>query len=171
MENNAAKNGLMAGLVIAVISLVAFFIEQRLFFGTAVTLLSIAAYAFFMVSSAKTERENNEGFLSWQQALKPTFLTLVIGAIFVTLFCYAMFEFIDPSLYVTEKDVAIEGVEMANEALGIEMDDEMLEAIEDKDMTFGASRILQELATRFIFGFILAAIISAIVKKDPPEMV
>lgn len=171
MENHSVKNGIVAGLLVSVASLVAYFIGPRVFMGPIVQYGLLIVYIFFMYQSAQAEKESLGGYMTWGQALKPTFLTYAIGSAIAIIFTYVMYNFVDTTLIETQREVAMEAMEGMSGLLGEEGVEAALEALEEQEFAFTIPQATLGWAMGLIFGFIISAILSAIVKKDPPEMV
>lgn len=167
MENNGVKYGLLAGLGVVVYTLVLYLVNDTLIFGWA-SMLGMVIYIACMYKAGVDERSENGGFITFKEALKPTFLTYVIGSLIATIFTYLLFTVIDPGLMDLQNEIAAERIQSMSGMLGEEGVEEALKRLEEQ----GAMKISDTAlgyAMMLIFGFVIAAIISAIVKKKRPE--
>lgn len=173
MTNHGVQNGLFAGLVGVVLYLLYWFINPDLLFNMTLGLIvGLGVYAYFMWRAGSATKEDNSGYLTFKQALKPTFLTFVVGSLIAVIFTYVLYNFIDPTLNDMLQEKSIEMAEKAAKMFGA--DDEALEQIreqvEAKGVSMSIGQIIQQYLVGLIFpGFILALIVSAIVKKNPPQ--
>lgn len=165
------KWGVIAGLAAVVISLVGYLVSPR-FFVTWASWLGFAAFIFCMVKAAAEDKEAMGGYMSWGEALKPTFLTFVIGSLISSIFIYLMFNFVDASLVDVQKEIAIDAIEQLSGFLGEDGLEAAIDALDQQSFDMTMSTTLLGYAFGLILpGFPLAAIISAIMRKKRPDMV
>ncbi len=103
-----------------------------------------------MVLASRKQRQLNGGSLTKQEALKTSFMVVVIAMLFFFAFIYVLFNFIDPGLIDLQKQVL--------EAAGYKV-----KSPDELKMTIGKS--LQGYAMHLIIGFILSYIVASFVKK------
>ena len=171
MENHSVKNGLYFGLASIAYTLIIYLLNPKMLFsGFTGIIVAIILTVVFMVMAARAERADNEGFLSYGEALKTTFLVFVVGSLLSTIFSYSLYNYIDPSLVDQMKEAALEtSVKMA-EFFGAPEDqlDQIREEIMNQDMSMGVGRMILQWVYSLIFGFICSLIVSAFVKKSGP---
>lgn len=175
MNTPGVQNGIFAGLVSIVYSMILWFVNADLMFNfLASSVVGLVILIFFMVRAGNETKLENDGFLTFKQALKPTFLTFVVASFLSMVFMYILYTFIDPTL----NDLALEkGMEMSEKvARFLGANDEAIEQIRiegERQMEAGTQRGLGQyifgFAGSLIFGFIISLIVSAIIKKNPPE--
>lgn len=171
MENHSIKNGLIYGLASVIYSLVVYLVAPDLLFSMGISMVvGLALVIFFMVRAANAEKEDNEGFLSYGEALRTTFVVFAVGALISTLFTYVLYNFIDSSLLEVMQEQAVETAVSMAERFGAE--GEQLEEIREKameqDMSFGIGKVALNYIFACIFGLIISLIVSAFVKKNSP---
>lgn len=166
MDNNGVKYGLLAGLGVIVYTLILYLVDDKMLFGWA-SMLGMAIYLGCMYKAGVDERHTNGGFLSWKEALKPTFLTYVLGSLLATVFTYLLFAVIDPGLMDVQNAIAAERIQQMEGMIGEEGVEEAMKRLEEQG-TMRLSDTMLGYAFMLIFGFIFAAIISAIVQKKRP---
>ena len=172
LNHPALKWGLIYGLFFIVTNTIYQFVAPKMIFtGTLTTILSFAVPIFCMVMAGREIKAMQEGFLSFGEALKNTFLVWAIGSLLSLLHQYFQVNFIDPSLIEVQKEVVAETGQWMADMFGMneEMQDEMteqLEAAADEldNQTFGQA-ILGWLGG-CILGLIISLIVSAIIKKS-----
>lgn len=167
MENNGVKYGLLAGLGVVVYTLILYLVDDVLMFGWA-SMFGIFIYIACMYKAGVDERNQNGGFLTFKETLKPTFLTYVIGSLIATIFTYLLFTVIDPGLIELQNEIAAERIQSMSGMLGEEGVEEALKRLEEQE-SMKISDTALGYAMMLIIGFVIAAIISAIVKKNRPE--
>jgi small-conductance mechanosensitive channel len=173
MTNHGVQNGIFAGLVGVVLYLLYWFINPNLLFNMTLGLIvGLGVYAFFMWRAGSATKEDNSGYLTFKQALKPTFLTFVIGSLIAVIFTYLLYNFIDPTLNDLLQEKSIEMAEKAAKMFGADEEalEQIREQVEAKGVSMSIGQIIQQYLVGLIFpGFILALIVSAIIKKNPPQ--
>lgn len=168
MKNAGIKYGLFYGGLSVAVFLVGYLINKRMLFSPGFgPIISFVIPIICMVIAARKTRESQDGFMSFGEALSPTFLTYVVGSLIFTLFHYVMNHMIDPSLLDIGKEVAIEAIDKLSGMLSMDEDqlDMMKDAVEEGESGLGS--VLMGWAFSLIIpGFIIAAIMSAIMKKN-----
>lgn len=175
MKNHGVRFGVYYGLFSILFTLVLYLVNPSLMFDMKIgTISSILIAAIFMYLAGKAEKADNAGFLSFGEALKPTFLTYVIGSALGVLFMYILMNFIDPSLLDLQKEVAMQMVENMGKMLKAneESMEQMREQAEASQQGFGiGTAIYTWMVSLILPGIIIALIISAIIKKNPESTV
>jgi len=169
MNNVGFKNGLFYGASAVGLYLVGYLINKRMLFSPGFgPIISIVIPILFMVLAARATRQNQEGVMTFGESLSPTFLTYVIGSLIFTLFSFVMSHMVDPSLLDISKEVAIEAIDKVAGMLGLSGDelDEMKDAVEEGANASIGTTLMGWAFSLILPGFIIAAIISAIMKKN-----
>ena len=165
--NSGVKNGIILGIVYLIFSQVCYMINPKWILN-GVAFFGYVFVIIFMYRSAVEEKRKNEGYLSFGEALKVTFVTYIIGTLFYTIYFYLMFNVFDPSLQETMREVSIETAESFAKMLGggEEQLDMMHEQLESQEIQMTFSVMFLNYLIGLIFpGFVLALVISAITKK------
>ncbi len=163
------KYGLILGLISSVLAAVNY--SAKLFTNpvatNAITGLSFAIMIGAFVLACREFKAQNEGFMRLGQGFMTGFWASIISSIISAVFTYVWLTFIDPTVTDAIKENAMAG--MAKQGL----DDEQIEQSLSM-MGFMFSPIFTVGAILIggpIFGAIIAVIVAAIMKKDPPEFV
>jgi len=170
MNNTGVKNGLFFGAATVALYLVIYIINKRLLFSPVFgPMVSLVIPIVFMVLAAKATRNNQEGVMTFGESLSATFLTFVIGSLIYSAFSYLMTNIIDPSLLEIGKEIALEALDKVSGVFGMSEDqlDQMREAIEDGGGNGFANTAIAWAFSLIFPGFIIALIISAIMKRNP----
>ena len=168
MDNVAIKNGVILGVVWIIFNLLVYLIDPLMIGSWQIHFMYIIAVVF-MWKSATGEREANEGLLSFGEGFKASLLTLMIGLLLGLLFRHILMTLIDPALPDLIKESALEKMDELREMSFFSDDqvDEMIEAVEEQDMT---PSIVGTLGT-FLFYLLVpyiptALLIGAFAKKE-----
>jgi hypothetical protein len=115
------------------------------------------------------QRKSQGGFLEFSEALKVTFMILVIGSFISTVFDFILFNYIDVPFRQALTQEAAEKAERMLERLGMpqdQIDKAMDEALNKNSYSIGNQFL--GFAFRCIGLFVVALIVSAIIKKKRP---
>lgn len=170
LENPAIKNGILAGIAGSALMLLFYLIKPRMVFGLAGWTV-VALFVFLMVRAVK-EYKSHIDYMSFSEALKMSFLTYVVGNLIYTLFFFVLMNYIDPGLLDLQREISIDAIEKLSGLLGEEGTEAALDALENQDWSFGVGKALQTYFMGLIIpGFIIALIISAVMKDRKPVQV
>jgi hypothetical protein len=109
------------------------------------------------------------GYLEFAEALKTTFMILVLGALLSTLFDYILFNYIDIPFRQALMQETAEKAEQMMEKLGMPQSqiDKATEQMLNGN-NYGIGNLLLSFAFRCIGWFVIALIVSAIIKRKRP---
>ena len=168
LENPAIKNGIIAGLAGAAVTLVFYLLNPKWAL-TASSWITTALFVIMMVLSVKADKEGEE-YTSFNDALKPAFLTYVVANLLFTIFYYVLMNFIAPELIELQKEIALEAIQGMSGLLGEEGTEAAIDRIQGRDFSFGIGTAIWTFAWGLIIpGFILAAIIALFMKDKKPN--
>jgi len=174
MKNSGISNGILAGVVIIILTLILYFINKELVVSMSVGWFMMLVYAAFMLKAGLDSKAQKGGFISFGDALVPMLITYVIATFIANAFNFVLFNYIDSSLVDLQLEVAIEGIEKMRGFIGEEGADTAIEAIEEKGISVGPLQSLLGWLGSLLFPGILflfyALIVSAIIKKNDPEL-
>lgn len=177
MESNssiaAIKGGLIIGLVGIILSMLIYVVEPSLMVDWKFSLVSFGISLFLYVYIGKKYRdEEMEGFMTFGDAFKFTFIAGIIGTLLAGFFSIVLFNVIDPELPEVLTEQVLKNTESLMESFGAPAEemDKALEQIE-KDMAgkFSAGGILQGSWAWLLAAAFYALITGAIIKKKRPE--
>jgi len=166
--NVGLKYGLIAGLIITVITLLQYLGGLEMYLSP-VGYVSYLVVITMAVLAALNVRRSNEGFLEFSQALKVTFTVFVIALLIQTIFTYVLFNFIDVAFKEAVSQEVLNKTELMLKKFGASESqiDEALESERSKD-PFSARRVFLGYALVCIVAFIFCLLISLIVKRSRP---
>lgn len=174
-ESTAKKSNVLLqyGLFSAIASLLFFVVLYLLgseSFVSPLAWLSMAVPVVFAVLACLKAKRENDGFLSFREALKISFGIFVFTGIVTSLFSFILFNFIDPAFADSMKQVTIEQTQKMMAGFKVpqeEIDKAINKMISENMYSFG--KIIQSFLFGCILYFIFSLIIAAIVKKKKPE--
>ena len=139
-------------------------------FSSSVSSLGFVLLVLFAVLAARKQKQQQGGYLEFNEALKTTFQVLVIGLLLSTIFEYILYNYIDVPF---GKALAKETAERMGEAMikykmmTQEKVDEMLEESANTN-AYTVGKMFFGFALRCVGLFVVALIVSAIVKRKRP---
>ena len=167
LENPSIKNGIIAGLASSGLVLILYLINARLVLSVA-SWITTLIFIYFMVQSVKADKAIME-YMSFGDALKPSFLTYVVGNLIYIIFYFVLLNFIAPELIDMQKDIAMEAMEKLGGLMGEDAMEEALDQLEAQSFNFNFTTALWSYAWGLIFpGFIIAVVIALIMKDRKP---
>ncbi|PWG05424.1 DUF4199 domain-containing protein [Polaribacter aquimarinus] len=171
MENQANSKsiilnyGLYLGLIGVVIHLILFATGSLLEYQWINSVVSFAAMIALIIIGIKKFREANGGFISWGQGVKIGMGITMISAVIAVIYTLLFMNVIDP----TFQEQAMEVQKQAWVDAG--MTEEQIDGAVEMTQKFQTPGILSAmiLAMSAFFGFIISAIVAAIMKKSEEE--
>jgi len=168
MTNTPIIYGVFCGLALIILSLL-LYLGGLSWYMSPATFLNYIIPIVVAVLCGLRERKLQGGHMSFAHALKVTFLFFVIGSIIFTLFTFLLLNIIDVPFREALSQEAAVATEKMLEKFGAPqetIDKTVSEILSGKSYTFG--KTLLSYAFGLIFWFIVALIISAIIKKSRP---
>jgi len=171
MENQTdSKNiilnyGLYLGLIGVIIHLILFATGSLLEFQWINSLVSFVAMVALIIIGIKKFREANEGFISWGQGVKIGLGITMISAVIALVYTLLFMNFIDPTFQQQAMEL------QQQKWLDVGMTEEQIENATAMAEKFQSPGILSAiiLATSAFLGFIISAIVAAVMKKAEEE--
>jgi hypothetical protein len=183
MNNPAVKYGVYYGAVLILLSIISWLLIPSIHYPTTMkeagfgSLLSFVLVIAFLYLSLKETRHLQEGFLSFGEGLKSSFITYMIGTLIGTIFSYLLLNYIAPDLLTLQKEssiaIANDMTSWMGDLSGIpeeeleSLNDNMEAELELQDFgEFGFGTAILTWLSSLIGGLILSLIMSAIMKKN-----
>ena len=166
MGNLPVKYGLMAGGISIVFSVILYLLND----GVYLRFNIIPQYVieiYFMAYVVSIIKERNNGFISFNEAFKSSWLTYILAASIISVFTYILMNFIDSGLIEKLKEMQVEAFELTSKWLKLNEEDkekqlEILRTTNPYDL-----KSIAALPVSFLFpGAIIAVVISLIKRKD-----
>jgi hypothetical protein len=173
VESSSSKNlGVIYGLInggVAIVFTVILYLGGAKMFVNPIAYLGTVLPIVVCVIGVLQIRKQHGGYLEFAEALKASFLILVIGSLLATLFHYILFNFIDVPFREALAQETAQKAEQLMRKFGApeeKIDKAVEETLSKNNYTIG------KLLLGFVFGciwwFIVALIVSAIVKRKRP---
>lgn len=160
--------GLLAGLSLIVFLLIMYLTGIDSFLSPAAWLGYVIIITFAVLAGLKQRKENG-GFLEFSQALKVTFSVFAIGFLLQTIFSYILLNFIDVSFREALTQRTMEKTEEMLRKFGASEDTiEQTIASANSTNSYSIGNQLLGYGIMCIVFFIIALIISAIIKRNRP---
>jgi hypothetical protein len=172
-DNTSQKNiaplyGLINGGVSVVIT-VCLYLGGVKAFMSSLSWIGLAAPIVVCVLGGLQLRKLQGGYLDFGEALKTTFLILVLGALLSTIFDYILFNYIDVPFRQALMQETAEKAELMMEKLGMpqsQIDKATEQMLNGNNYSMG--NLFLGFAFRCIGWFVVALIVSAIIKRKRP---
>ncbi len=170
MEKSFVKWGLYLGLAAVILSFGLYMIDVTLMVSGWVSLISYALIITFMILSARQERSERDGYLTYGQAVINSLGVSVIYTIITISFTGLLYNVIDPELPETLKTITIERMASTMESFGMaEADiDKAIEATEARDFKQDFRALATGALVLIAINFVIGLIVSIFTRKNPP---
>jgi len=168
MKNIAIKYGIIGGITGAILMLVLWFVSPRSFLSYHYYMGAVVIM-FFMYKSAADVRALYGGYISFGEVFKPLFITFVIGTFIFALMQFLMYNVIDPGLIDLQREMVQEALDKMSQMIdNEEFTEKMEEALDENNFDLSFFKIMRSWVFSLIWGAIISAIMSAIMKKREP---
>lgn len=169
MENPSVKYGLLGAGVLIVFYLLLWVLDPMYYFKWSWLSFFIIIYIIYL--AIKEARIISDGFISFADAFKTSFITMVIVSAITLVFSILLFKVIDPGLAEVQKQFSIEFTENMLNLFGAgDMSDEILDQVEDQDYSISIRSMILGYFTGLIWWAILSAIMALIMKRKDPTL-
>ncbi len=161
--------GLITAASMILFILALYWAGPKVFVGQ-IAFLSYAIVIALGATAALVQKKANNGWLSFQEAVRICFTVFVLGLAARTLFPWLLVNVIDPHFKLLVKPEMIANAERGYRSLGVPEDTvrQQIEAMKT-DEPFPLSSMLLLLAMTMIVYFLMALLIAAVVKRKPDE--
>lgn len=173
-NNQGLKYGLIAALVAINITCFAYIINKALLLNMWLGLFLMGLNIVFMILAARATKKQLGGYANFKDLLGPSFLTYFISTAIATLFSgYFMYVVIDPSLIADLEEYTIQSTYEMLQRFGASdsMIEQQIDELKETDLTPTLGKTVLGIMFSSILGFIIAAIIALIMKKNKPLLV
>ncbi len=174
MTNHGIRFGILCGVVSIVLVYIAYFINPEYIYSYILTMLAHPIFhVVCMVLAVKATRSDLGGYATFKDLIKPAFTVAILTNLIYYLGYYVLYNFVDPSLPELEKQIAIEAMDSMAEMFSLPDDamdqmEEEIDKLEAMDNTYTIAKAMWSYLLSVIWGFVPAAIVSAIFKKTRP---
>lgn len=173
LDKAAVNNGLIIGVLSAIIGIVTYYIFPHLFgsmwFGIGNMIFLLIVYIFFTIDL----RSKIGNFWSFREALRGIFLMSFVAGILLAVINYLFYQFIEPGAFDKIAGFVEAGATKTFESMGMDQDqiDEAVgKQIEGMKGQFNPTpiQLLKNLGIGILVQFIMSLIFAAIFKKEAP---
>ncbi len=167
MQNTGIKWGVIGAIATLIISLLTYLIGPK-FYLQAGSWVGLLVLISLLVMAGKEERAKMDGFITFQEALKPIFMTYIIVAVASTIMQIIMYKLVDPGLADLTKEMSMEGLQKMKGILGEEGYEAAMEEMEKQDFGGSIRQYVVGLATNILIGFGISALVAMFIKRKNP---
>ncbi len=167
MQNTGIKWGVIGAIATLIISLLTYLIGPK-FYLQAGSWVGLLVLISLLVMAGKEERAKMGGFITFQEALKPIFMTYIIVAVASTIMQIIMYKLVDPGLAELTKEMSMEGLQKMKGILGEEGYEAAMEEMEKQDFGGSIRQYVVGLATNILIGFGISALVAMFIKRKNP---
>jgi uncharacterized protein DUF4199 len=160
--------GCIAGLCMIIFMTVLYYGGVNVYLG-GIAYLGYAILIGLSIAATLAVKKASDGYLPFREALKASFTVFVIALAAQTLFTWVLLNILDPHFKLLLTEANLRKLEEVMRQMGMSDDkvDEVMKAEKGKDQ-FTLSLMAMGLAFSYVVHFIIALLISAIVKKKQP---
>ena len=169
MQKPFMKWGVIAGTFGIIYTLLVYLVNPAAINSLSAGLIPLAAMIFCAVKASIEERNMRGGYITWGQALAPSFLTIAIYFIMSMVFSYILTNFIDPSLIEEQTEAALEMQERMMNMFGGEMTDDQIEEMKKRAEPSMVNVLMGTMWALLCFALPISAIVALFVQKKNPE--
>lgn len=157
------NNGLYLGIIGVIVGLGLWSTGKYFELQWVNNLVGFLTTILFIVLGIRTFKKNNSGYLTWGEGVKIGMGIVMISAIITLIYTLVLTKIIDPS--IQEKGMQIQEQTWSDQGLTLEEIKSAKEITKKFQGPFTISGVILIVAA--FFGFVISAIISAIMKKKP----
>jgi len=170
LEKSFVKWGLYTGLALGVLTFLLYMIDIKLLVSGWVALVIYGLVITFMVLSARQERTEGGGYLSYGKAVLNSLGVNVISAIISILFTALLYNVIDPELPEMLKTISMENMAETMESFGSsEADiDNAVKMAEERQVEYDFKGLSMIALISIAMNFVIGLIVSIFTRKNPP---
>jgi len=170
LEKSFVKWGLYAGLASVVLTFLLYMIDIKLLVSGWISLIIYGMIITFMVLSARQERNENGGYLSYGKAVLNSVGVNIISTILSIIFTALLYNVIDPELPESLKTISMENMASTMEGFGSsEADiDNALKMAEERQVDYDLKGLSMVALIAIAMNFIVGLIVSIFTRKNPP---
>jgi hypothetical protein len=166
------KKGFFSGAAVIAIYSIAYTIQPTFYFEFGFGFATFLVNLGFMAWAVQTKKSESNGLISFSEALKISFLVIVISNLLFYIYDYLMNNMIAPELPILAKEFALERVMHLSEMFGADLDEDTVHAIEksfDEHQGQSLGRSFFSFLQSLIGGFGGSALVAIFLKNKSNE--
>ncbi len=164
IQMQGLRNGIVAGILSIIYTLVLYIIGGELMFKTSVQMLGNVFLIGTMIYTVQVYRKAHGNYVSFKQAFGGAFSVGVLGILVPLIFAYILYSYIDPDLTMRLKEysikVSIEMFQWFN--MSEEQIDSALDEIKEQDYSPTIANYAKGYAGGLLMGALFAVIIALV---------
>ncbi len=173
LNKAAATNGIIIGILSAVIGVVTYYVFPSLLgsmsFGIGTLVVSLLIYIFFTLDL----RKKIGGFWNFREALKGIFLMAFVAGLLYSVVNYVFYKFVEPDAFEKISGFVESGMSKTFESMGMDqdkIDETVSKQVEGLKAQYDPTPIqfLKNLGIAVLVQFVMSLIFAAIFKKEVP---
>lgn len=170
IKKNGTSYGIITGIVSTLITASIYSIDLNLFTAWWVTVLSIASYIIISIVLLTKTKKDLKGVFSFKDAFTTYFIAAVIGILISVVFNILLFNFIDPSVKDSIKEISIKyAVEMMHKFNAPSSAiNEAVKKLQENDQ-FSITELLKGSVFSIIFSSLFGLLLALIFKSKPTQ--
>lgn len=173
LNKAASTNGIIIGILSAVIGVVTYYVFPSLLgsisFGIGMLVVSLLIYIFFTLDL----RKKIGGFWNFREALQGIFLMAFVAGLLYSVVNYVFYKFIEPDAFEKISGFVESGMSETFENMGMEqdkIDEAVSKQVEGLKAQYDPTpmQFLKNLGIAVLVQFVMSLIFAAIFKKEVP---
>lgn len=171
LKSIATNYGLYLGVLLALISVIAYAVNLDLYTQVWFGLTLLAIIIIFGIISVIKIKKANDGFLSFKHTFSAYFITVLIGILISAIVSIIIFNFVDTEaateLQQKIMDSQVERLQSFN--VPAEVIAETVEKMESQGNMYSIKNVLQSIVWQLLGFSVIGLIVAAAMKKNKPD--
>lgn len=130
--------------------------------------LLVVIFAVCCVYAVRTKRNGLGGFITFREAFKEAFISAIVISVLLNVFNYLLYAVIDPTLEEQLREFVMTSTASFMESVPDEQFEEVMSELENQDF-ISVMGTFWGIIQFIIYGAIIGAITSAVMKREDPE--
>ena len=170
IKKNGISYGIITGIVSTLITASIYSIDLNLFTAWWITVLSIASYIIISIVLLTKTKKDLKGVFSFKDAFTTYFISAVIGILISVVFNILLFNFIDPSVKDSIKEISIKyAVEMMHKFNAPSSAiNEAVKKLQENDQ-FSIVELIKGSVFSIVFSALFGLLLALIFKSKPTQ--
>ena len=160
MKSHGVRFGLLAGIGTILMLLSAYYIDKKLMLSPSVVWSTMIFYLIGMYLAVKEVRKEQEGFISFKEALKASMMVWIVANAMYHGFLYLQFNVFDPELLPIQKAQFLE----QNAQAGFLKEEDAATMAES--LTYNLQQTLTGYISSLLGGFAISAFLASWLRRD-----
>lgn len=164
-DNYAVKFGLMAGGGTVIFLCLFYWIDKVLILQPGVIWSTLILYLLGMYMAPLEVRKSQDGIIDFKTALRNAFLVWVIANAIYHLFNYLLYNILDPEMLEVQRNYMLDNFDKIEGILSRDNIETLKEGTNQLNYSFFT--VLTHYASSLIGGFLFAAVIARMIRREP----